>query len=59
MRSLLSLPEAARAARFRELRRGYPRRRAFPRHALADDGIPAAFRTAVREGLRVSAAVAS
>ncbi|NJD10472.1 MAG: 4-phosphoerythronate dehydrogenase, partial [Gemmatimonadetes bacterium] len=45
MRTLLALPPAARAAAFRELRRTYPRRRAFPRHGLADALLPAEFRT--------------
>jgi erythronate-4-phosphate dehydrogenase len=55
MRALLALPQGARAAAFRELRRTYPRRRAFPRHTLPDHALPEWYRLPVREGLRVSA----
>lgn len=57
MRRLRALPAAARATAFRELRRTYPRRRAFQRHVLADAVLPAEFRVAVRTGLQVSASL--
>jgi erythronate-4-phosphate dehydrogenase len=55
MRTLILLPQSARAAAFRELRRTHPRRRAFQRHVLPDAVLPAEHRIAVQEGLLVSA----
>jgi len=55
MRTLLALPPTASAAMFNELRRTYPKRRAFQRHVLPDASLPEEFRIPVREGLHVSA----
>jgi len=55
MRALAAMPASAHAAAFRDLRRSYPRRRAFSRHVLPDRAIPEAYRDAVRNGLLVAA----
>src|SRR5690606_33978010 len=53
MRRLPDLPPGAQGAFFNELRKTYPRRRAFARHHLAAHLVPPAYRTAVADGLGV------
>ena len=53
LRGLLAKPAEAHAAHFTDLRKRYPRRRAFARHTLAAEAVPEAYRRAVAEGLRV------
>jgi erythronate-4-phosphate dehydrogenase len=53
MRTLLDLPAAARADAFHELRRRYPRRRAFAACTLDAAAVPDALRAAVSSGLGI------
>ncbi len=53
LRRLLTLPSGERAAFFNDLRKHYPRRRAFARHTLPRRAVPPACRAAVEYGLRV------
>ena len=53
MRRYADLPEGQQAAWFNELRKTYPRRRAFARHPLAAHLVPPAYRAAAAEGLGV------
>ena len=56
MRSMLAVSSDAQRVRFVEMRKKYPRRRAFSRHNLCLDGVPGDLQCAVREGLRVGQA---
>ncbi|MGI9175852.1 MAG: 4-phosphoerythronate dehydrogenase [Rhodothermales bacterium] len=53
LRDMLAKPAEAHAAHFTDLRKRYPRRRAFSRHTLAAESVPEPYRRAVEEGLRV------
>ncbi|MEM6644973.1 MAG: 4-phosphoerythronate dehydrogenase [Bacteroidota bacterium] len=53
LRELLVRPPEAQAQHFTNLRKTYPRRRAFDRHVLAEAAVPWAYRNAVAAGLRV------
>ena len=53
LRAMLKLPPSEHAAHFTDLRKQYPRRRAFPHHTLAAEAVPPPYRQAVEEGLRV------
>jgi erythronate-4-phosphate dehydrogenase len=53
MRRLPELSPAQQAAYFNELRKAYPRRRAFERHHLPAHHVPQAYREAVAQGLGV------
>ncbi|MDX1548437.1 MAG: 4-phosphoerythronate dehydrogenase [Rhodothermales bacterium] len=53
LRRMLTLPPEAHAAYFGELRKTYPRRRAFERHHLARAAVPAPLHDAVAGGLGV------
>ncbi len=53
LRRLLARPPDEHAAFFIDLRKHYPRRRTFRLHTLARHAVPAAYRAAVEEGLRV------
>ncbi len=52
-RGYLEVPAERRSAFFNELRKTYPRRRAFSRHRLPASETPEPYRIAVQEGLRV------
>ena len=56
LRGLLDLPAEEHAAFFIDLRKQYPRRRAFGLHTLARSAVPEAYRAAVAQGLRVQLA---
>lgn len=53
LRRLLTRPPGEHAVFFSDLRKNYPRRRAFRLHTLARRAVPEAYRTAVEEGLGV------
>ena len=53
LRASLKKPAHERAAYFNNLRRSYPRRRAFTRHTMPSLLVPEAFRAAVARGLGV------
>ena len=51
MRAFLDQPADERGAYFHRLRKTYPKRRAWEHHTIAASDVPAAYRTAVAEGL--------
>ncbi|MEP0548773.1 MAG: 4-phosphoerythronate dehydrogenase [Rhodothermales bacterium] len=51
MRAFLDQPAEERGAYFHRLRKTYPKRRAWEHHTIAASDVPAAYRTAVAEGL--------